>query len=93
MVNNAPDAADAVFFSHSAADLTTDDIFFWIDYSTILFPILQDGSIQSYFFLDATGTPGTYIVKWKTGGLKQAGKVSQGSLTNVSIELITRSST
>lgn len=57
-----------MFFSHSAAQLSDDDLILWARYANLLFAILNDYSIQSYFYLGTTEVQGTYIVKWQQGG-------------------------
>jgi hypothetical protein len=86
-VNNSPGASDPLFFTHSAANLSSYDLVFWFKYEVVLFPVLQDGSAQQFFFLDSTDANGTYIVKWKTGGLTAPPTPSSGSLAGVSVSL------
>jgi hypothetical protein len=87
-INNAPGAAAPLYFTHSATNVTSDDLIFWTRYANIIFPILNDGSIQAYFFLDATDAPGTYLVKWNQPGLKPSSN-SDGSLVGVGVQLTT----
>ncbi|KAI0121611.1 hypothetical protein BJ170DRAFT_643513 [Xylariales sp. AK1849] len=87
VVNNGPGAADPVFASHSAAELTDDDLIFWARYEAYLFPVLQDGSIQSRFFLDATDTEGTYILKWSESALQSTAVGSD--LAGAQVSLVT----
>ncbi|KAI1839844.1 hypothetical protein JX265_013848 [Neoarthrinium moseri] len=86
VVNNAPGASDPVFFAHSAADLTEDDRLFWFRYGNVLFPILQDNSIQNYFHLDEVpGTPGTYLVRWREGVLAAVSSKDKTAMVNVEL--------
>ncbi|KAK6063676.1 hypothetical protein SCUP234_13316 [Seiridium cupressi] len=93
-LNNAEGAADPLFFLHSAASVTDDNLIFWFRYANIVFPILNDGTAQSYFFLDATEAEGTYVVKWKQGGLPSSTSITSAaapggtvSLTGLGVEL------
>ncbi|KAK9772761.1 hypothetical protein AB5N19_14228 [Seiridium cardinale] len=93
-LNNAEGAADPLFFLHSAASVTDDNLIFWFRYANIVFPILNDGTAQSYFFLDSTEAEGTYVVKWKQGGLPSSTSTTSAaapggtvSLTGLGVQL------
>lgn len=85
-VNNAPGAADPVYFAHSATNVTDNDLIYWIRYGNIVFPIFNNGNINAYFFLDSTDTPDTYIVKWNQQGLKPSTS-TDGTLAGVGVQL------
>ncbi|KAH6653711.1 hypothetical protein BKA67DRAFT_257099 [Truncatella angustata] len=86
-VNNAPGASDPLFFSSSAAGLPEGGLSLWARYANLLFPILDDGSIQSYFYLGETEVEGTYIVKWKQGGVRQQSLATTTGLGGLGVQL------
>ncbi|KAI0012412.1 hypothetical protein F4779DRAFT_568589 [Xylariaceae sp. FL0662B] len=73
VLNNSPDATDALFFAHSAAGLGPDAVLFWARYSTLLLPVVADATPR--FFLDAAAGAGaeggTYVVKWRGGTARE----------------------
>ncbi|ETS85476.1 hypothetical protein PFICI_03501 [Pestalotiopsis fici W106-1] len=88
VVNNALGASEPVFFADDASGLDDDDLIYWFRYDTLLFPIFNDGTGQSYFYLAATSAPGTYLVKWVQGGIKSPHKpTSAADLDGASVQL------
>lgn len=88
VVNNAAAASEPVFFATDASSLGDDDLIYWFRYANLIFPLFNDGTAQSYFYLAATSAPGTYVVKWQQGGLKSPHKPSSAlDLDGASVQL------